>query len=122
MINELKEAINKSENLLDFIFTKWKVSENLLLAVREMTHNDWSVPEEIEAIDFTVYAVIHGQHYEAVITKKNIIDDKASFSMIQSIESGDLLESLESAIEGDYWEHVKVLCLKFEELEKLDNL
>lgn len=122
MIENLKKALDQVTENLDFKLTWWQLSENLKVSVNDVESNDWDIPENFEAKNFGLQIQFYDEWYEIGLSKNNIDRNSNSFSYIQSLGRGSLLDSLEIQLEDDYWEHIKLLCIKAEELEKQEEL
>ena len=119
-IENLKEALSKATEPTDIITTQFQVAKDVTINVYELEHNEWDEPEEFEALSFDIHIKFHGEWYRAVLNKKRILEDEPIFAYIESIDEGNLMSSMEEAIEEKFWDHIKLICLRLEELEKED--
>tara|TARA_R110002012_G_scaffold39003_1_gene108205 strand:- start:628 stop:996 length:369 start_codon:yes stop_codon:yes gene_type:complete len=114
-LKEISESINDFE---DFILTGWMLTPNLKVRVNEI---EMKPDEYTEADLFRIQLEFHGEHYEATLTKKRLNGDFPCFAMIESFSESNLMSSLVELIEDEFWEHIKVLCLRLEQLEILES-
>ncbi len=119
-LEKLSSALKNIENYLDLCFTSIELSKELTIVNIEADENNWETPEETKIDTLTLGCKFYDCEYMLFVPKKAITENDSFF--ITSEGDSKLFESFNSIMQEDYFEHIKLIFNRFEELLIKENL
>lgn len=119
-LENVKKILKEVESSIDMSHTWFKLNDNTKILLEYGVSNDFSSIDDFEVETFYFTGTFYDCVYSFAVKKESIKED---YSDIVGL-SGDskLFDSFENFLEDDdTWELLKMLCLKLEELDKIDE-
>lgn len=119
-LENLKQILEEIESSIEMSQTWFKVNDNTKILLEYGVSNDFTSIDDFEVETFYFTVTFYDCTYNFVIKNKSIKEDYSDFVGL----SGDtkLFDSFENFLEEySTWKALKMLCLRLEELDKIDE-
>ena len=110
-LETFKTAIKKETNYLDFATSLYSINNNFFIGVDDCIHDE-SQEDKVVIQQYFFNAKFHGEYYRFSVTAKSLNQNEewGTLSFIESVDTSDLMDSFEEAIENKYWVYLKEFC------------